>query len=125
MKIKKSDVNTAVRWIETQLDKNDHFPFQSDLPKAAKKHLKALKAWRQCAANSKDDIRNWCDEWLDEEYQLKLERFIVKSHSHKADQTIKLTQEACDLLIRTADIQEKTPSELLTELLSDESSPLR
>jgi len=122
MKIKKSNVAMVEKWIDIQLAKDDKFPFdQDESSKASKKHLKALKAWRKCTRNAKE-VREWCDEWLDEEYTEKLWSSIENNRSHKADHTLKLTQDAYERLITEADELDLSPSELIISLLPSDKS---
>lgn len=118
MKIKKSDLTTVIQWIDVQLSKDDKFPFdQETSSKASKKHLKALKAWRKCSRNTKE-VREWCEEWLEEKFADKLTQTLEQTKAHKADHVIKLTQEAYDLLMTTADKQDLSPSQLIIKSLS-------
>ena len=118
MKIKKSDLMTVIQWIDVQLSKDDKFPFDQDASsKASKKHLKALKAWRKCSHNIKE-VREWCEEWLEQKYADKLTQALEQTKAHKADHIIKLTQEANDLLLMEADKQDLSPSQLIVKHLS-------
>lgn len=118
MKIKKSDLTTVIQWIDVQLSKDDMFPFDQEASlKASKKHLKALKAWRKCSHNIKE-VREWCEEWLEEKYAGKLAQALEQTRAHKADHIIKLTQEAHDLLVTLADKQDLSPSQLIVKSLS-------
>lgn len=119
MKIKKSDTSFVIQWVEIQLARDDKFPFEHDdsSSKSAKKHLKALKAWRKCT-NSSKDVREWCEEWLDDDFKDKLISALKKSQDYKADHTVNLTREAYDLLLSTADKQEMSPSQLICTLIT-------
>ncbi|MGY8870797.1 MAG: hypothetical protein ACKVJE_10190 [Pseudomonadales bacterium] len=113
MKIKKSDLTTVIQWIDVQLSKDDKFPFNQEASsKASKKHLKALKAWRKCSRNIKE-VREWCEEWLEKEYENKLAISLDNTKAHKADHILKLTQEAHDLLTAQADKEDLSPSQLI------------
>ncbi|WP_372737798.1 hypothetical protein [Neptunomonas sp.] len=119
MKIKKSDLTTVIQWIDVQLSKDDKFPLdqQGASSKTSKKHLKALKAWRKCSTNIKE-VREWCDEWLDQKYADKLAQALEQTKAHKADHVIKLTEEAHDLLLMLADKHDLSPSQLIVKHLS-------
>ncbi|WP_136678689.1 hypothetical protein [Neptunomonas sp. XY-337] len=117
MKIKKSDVARTVHWVESHFDKNDHFPFDAGSSKAAKRHLKALKSWRQVAAN-KEELREWCNTWLSEDYKLELTHHLEKARILKANKSLNLNNEALELLLTHADEKDMTPSELIISLLS-------
>lgn len=113
MKIKKSDLPIVIQWIDVQLANDAKFPFDHEASsKESKKQLKALKSWRKCSHNIKE-IREWCDEWLEHDYAAKLIQALQNTHSHKADQILKLTQEAYDLLLLQADKEDLSPSQLI------------
>lgn len=117
MKIKKSDIQAVIQWIDVQMDRDPHFPFSpDDAEKAAKKHLKALKAWRKCTSSAKD-VREWCEDWLDDSYRSQLEIAVEVARNHKADQPLNLTQEAYDKLLSEAERREMSPSQLIVTLL--------
>jgi hypothetical protein len=126
MKIKKSNLDAVVQWIDVKLAKDDKFPFdlssdKGGSSKASKKNLKALKAWRKCSNNT-NEVREWCEEWLDEKYETTLLQVLEHNNTHKADQILKITLQAFDLLTDQADKQGLSPSELIVAHLSEKQS---
>jgi hypothetical protein len=71
-----------------------------------------MKAWRKCSHNIKE-VREWCEEWLENEYENKLITALENSKAHKADHVLNLTQEAHELLIAQADKEDLSPSQLV------------
>lgn len=116
MKIKKSNVNFVVGWVENQLAKDNDFPFEKGEDKTAKKHLKALKSWRKCT-HSPQEIGQWCEEWLSEKYSSKLEKALSSSKAHKANQEVRLTKEAFDKLVDISSRESLSLSEVLIKYL--------